>query len=122
MLKKTIWFLSYSRGHQLPESPPDSGSENPYSPSETQAHAIAVPQTVLGANYMLVQDHIPAHEILQQNGEYIYEELKTDNIDPEVLRSNLSEVVVLPQDPSIVELGIRTVRHDLGLADVYQNR
>ncbi|XP_075988632.1 uncharacterized protein LOC142984753 [Anticarsia gemmatalis] len=103
-------------GHQLPESPPDSGSENPYSPSETQGHAISIPQTVL-SDYMLVHDHIPTHEILQQSSEYIYEELKSDNIE-----HNLNDVVVLPQDPSIVELGIRTVRHDLGLGDVYQNR
>ncbi|XP_026734504.1 uncharacterized protein LOC113498623 isoform X1 [Trichoplusia ni] len=107
-------------GHQLPESPPDSGSENPYSPSETQVpHAIAVPQTVLSSDYMLVHDHLPTHEILQQNGDYIYEELKSDNID---LRNNLNDVVVLPQDSNIVELGIRTVRHDLGLGDVYSNR
>ncbi|KAJ8706326.1 hypothetical protein PYW08_010952 [Mythimna loreyi] len=99
-------------GHQLPESPPDSGSEHPYSPSETQvSHAIAVPQTVLSSDYMLVHDH----EILQQNGDYI-------NIDHDVLRTNLNDVVVLPQDSNIVELGIRTVRHDLGLGDVYQNR
>ncbi|PZC70987.1 hypothetical protein B5X24_HaOG214497, partial [Helicoverpa armigera] len=107
-------------GHQLPESPPDSGSENPYSPSETSvSHAISVPQTVLSSDYMLVHDHIPTHEILQQNGDYIYDELKSDH---EVLRSNLNDVVVLPQDSNIVELGIRTVRHDLGLGDVYQNR
>ncbi|XP_047038725.1 uncharacterized protein LOC124643720 isoform X2 [Helicoverpa zea] len=106
-------------GHQLPESPPDSGSENPYSPSETNvSHAISVPQTVLSSDYMLVHDHIPTHEILQQNGDYIYDELKSDH---EVLRSNLNDVVVLPQDSNIVELGIRTVRHDLGLGDVYQN-
>lgn len=108
-------------GHQLPESPPDSGSENPYSPSDPQvSHAISLPQTVLSSDYMLVHDHIPTQEILQQNGDYIYEELKADNIDG--LRSNLSDVVVLPQDSNIVELGIRTVRHDLGLGDVYQNR
>ncbi|KAF9786558.1 hypothetical protein SFRURICE_012166 [Spodoptera frugiperda] len=107
-------------GHQLPESPPDSGSENPYSPSDPQvSHAISLPQTVLSSDYMLVHDHIPTQEILQQNGDYIYEELKADNIDG--LRSNLSDVVVLPQDSNIVELGIRTVRHDLGLGDVYQN-
>ncbi|XP_072948482.1 uncharacterized protein [Epargyreus clarus] len=109
-------------GHQLPESPPDSGSENPYSPSENQvSHTIAVSQTVLGPDYMLVHDHLPTHEILQQNGDYIYEELKSDNIEHEVLRSNLNDVVVLPQDPNIVELGIRTVRHDLGLDPLYQN-
>ncbi|XP_026322620.1 uncharacterized protein LOC113232191 isoform X2 [Hyposmocoma kahamanoa] len=108
-------------GHQLPESPPDSGSENPYSPSETHVpHAIAVSQSVLGSDYMLVHDHMPTHEILQQNGDYIYEELKSDSIDHDVLRSNLNDVVVLPQDPNIVELGIRTVRHDL--LDPYQNR
>lgn len=73
---------------------------------------------------MLVPDHITSHELLQQNGDYIYEELKTDNINHEVLRSNLNDVVVLPQDPSIVELGLRSVRHDLGLSDPisYQNR
>ncbi|XP_049883679.1 uncharacterized protein LOC126379114 isoform X2 [Pectinophora gossypiella] len=109
-------------GHQLPESPPDSGSENPYSPSEQVPHAIAVSQTVLGSDYMLVHDHIPTHEILQQNGDYIYEELKSDSIDHEVLRSNLNDVVVLPQDPNIVELGIRTVRHDLSMEPMYQNR
>ncbi|XP_068622001.1 uncharacterized protein [Battus philenor] len=111
-------------GHQLPESPPDSGSENPYSPSETQVpHTIAVSQNALGADYMLVHDHIPTHEILQQNGDYIYEELKSDNLDHEVLRGGLNDVVVLPQDPNIVELGIRTVRHDLGLDPItYQNR
>nr|XP_021206634.2 uncharacterized protein LOC101741591 isoform X2 [Bombyx mori] len=109
-------------GHQLPESPPDSGSENPYSPSETQVHTIAVPQTVLNAEYMLVHEHLPTHEILQQNGDYIYEELKSDNLDQDVLRSNLNDVVVLPQDQNL-ELGIRQVRHDLGLTDsVYPNR
>lgn len=72
---------------------------------------------------MLVPDHITSHEMLHQNGDYIYEELKADNIDHEVLRNNLNEVVVLPQDPNI-DLGLRTVRHDLGLADqiAYQNR
>ncbi|KPJ18399.1 Myelin gene regulatory factor [Papilio machaon] len=112
-------------GHQLPESPPDSGSENPYSPSEPghAAHSIAVSQTALAGDYMLVHDHIPTHEILQQNGDYIYEELKSDNLDHEVLRGNLNDVVVIPQDPNIVELGIRTVRHDLGLDQItYQNR
>ncbi|CAG4949617.1 unnamed protein product [Parnassius apollo] len=111
-------------GHQLPESPPDSGSENPYSPSETQvSHTIAVTQTALGADYMLVHEPISTHEILQQSGDYIYEELKSDNLDHEVLRTNLNDVVVLPQDPNIVELGIRTVRHDLGLDPItYQNR
>ncbi|CAH0712941.1 unnamed protein product, partial [Brenthis ino] len=111
-------------GHQLPESPPDSGSENPYSPDTQVSHTIAVSQTVLGTDYMLVPDHITSHEILQQNGEYIYEELKTDNIDHEVLRSNLNDVVILPQDPNIVELGLRTVRHDMTLSDPisYQNR
>ncbi|XP_052738755.1 uncharacterized protein LOC112045120 isoform X1 [Bicyclus anynana] len=111
-------------GHQLPESPPDSGSENPYSPETQVSHTIAVSQTVLGADYMLVPDHMTPHEILQQNGDYIYEELKTDNIDHEVLRSNLNDVVVLPQDANIVDLGLRSVRHDLGLADpiAYQNR
>lgn len=105
----------------MPESPPDSGSENPYSPSEAQVpHAIAVSQSVLGSDYMLVHDHMPTHEILQQNGDYIYEELKSDSIDHDVLRSNLNDVVVLPQDPNIVELGIRTVRPDL--LDPYQNR
>ncbi|CAH2988312.1 unnamed protein product [Chilo suppressalis] len=106
-------------GHQLPESPPDSGSENPYSPSEQVPHTITVSQTVLGPDYMLVHDHIANHEILQPEGEYIYEELKSDNLDHDVLRSNLNDVVVLPQDPNIVELGIRTVRQDLGL-DPYQ--
>ncbi|KAL0809320.1 hypothetical protein ABMA28_011530 [Loxostege sticticalis] len=105
-------------GHQLPESPPDSGSENPYSPSEVP-HTITVPQTVLSTDYMLVHDHITNHEILQPEGDYIYEELKSDNLDHEVLRNNLNDVVVLPQDPNIVELGIRTVRHDLGLSDPY---
>lgn len=68
---------------------------------------------------MLVHDHITNHEILQPEGDYIYEELKSDNLDHEVLRNNLNDVVVLPQDPNIVELGIRTVRHDLGLSDPY---
>lgn len=107
-------------GHQLPESPPDSGSENPYSPSENQGHAINVPQTVLGQDYMLVPEHIQTHDILQQNGDYICGDLKS-NIDHGVLRSNLNDVLVLPQDSSIVDLGIRTVRNDLGLGDVYQN-
>lgn len=72
---------------------------------------------------MLVHEHIPTHEILQQNGDYIYEELKSDNIDHDVLRNNLNDVVVLPQDPNIVELGIRSVRHDMGLDSIaYQNR
>lgn len=72
---------------------------------------------------MLVHDHMPTHEILQQNGDYIYEELKSDNLDHEVLRGNLNDVVILPHDPGIVELGIRTVRHDLGLDPIgYQNR
>ncbi|KAG6455879.1 uncharacterized protein LOC115447169 isoform X1 [Manduca sexta] len=102
-------------GHQLPESPPDSGSENPYSPSDPQPHTITVPQTVLSSEYMLVHDHIPPHEILQQNGEYIYEELKSDNIE-----NNLGEVVVLPQD-GIVDLGMRQVRHDI-IDPMYQNR
>lgn len=85
-------------------------------------HTIAVPQTVLNAEYMLVHEHLPTHEILQQNGDYIYEELKSDNLDQDVLRSNLNDVVVLPQDQNL-ELGIRQVRHDLGLTDsVYQNR
>jgi hypothetical protein len=39
----------------------------------------------------------------------------------QVLRDDLNDVVVLPQDPNIVELGIRTVRHDLTL-DPYQGR
>nr|XP_026483514.1 uncharacterized protein LOC113391683 isoform X2 [Vanessa tameamea] len=110
-------------GHQLPESPPDSGSENPYSPETQVSHTIAVSQTVLGADYMLVPDHITSHEILHQNGDYIYEELKADNIDHEVLRNNLNEVVVLPQDSNI-DLGLRTVRHDMGLSEqiAYQNR
>ncbi|XP_045457857.1 uncharacterized protein LOC123668107 [Melitaea cinxia] len=110
-------------GHQLPESPPDSGSENPYSPETQVSHTIAVSQTVLGTDYMLVPEHITSHEMLHQNGDYIYEELKADNIDHEVLRNNLNEVVVLPQDPNI-DLGLRTVRHDLGLTDqiAYQNR
>ncbi|CAH2056237.1 unnamed protein product, partial [Iphiclides podalirius] len=110
-------------GHQLPESPPDSGSENPYSPSEAQApHTITVSQTALGGDYMLVHGHIPTHEILHQNGDYIYEELKSDSLDHEVLRANMGDVVVLPQDP-VVELGMRTVRHDLGLDPIsYQNR
>ncbi|KAM3955671.1 uncharacterized protein ACR2FA_010388 [Aphomia sociella] len=107
-------------GHQLPESPPDSGSENPYSPEQVP-HAIAVSQTVLGSDYMLVHDHITNHEILQQDGDYIYEELKSDNLEHDVLRNNLGDVVVLPTDPNIVELGIRTVRHDLSL-DPYHNR
>lgn len=113
-----------SRGHQLPESPPDSGSENPYSPETQVSHTIAVSQTVLGADYMIVPDHMTPHEILHQNGDYIYEELKTDNIDHEVLRSNLNDVVVLPQDANIVDLGLRSVRHDMGLSDpiAYQNR
>lgn len=90
-------------GHQLPESPPDSGSENPYSPAEPQVPHIAVPQTVLPADYMLVHDHM-SQEILQQSGDYIYEELKSDNIN---------DVVVMPQDTNIVDMGIRSVRHDL---------
>ncbi|XP_060808876.1 uncharacterized protein LOC106143034 [Amyelois transitella] len=102
--------------HQLPESPPDSGSENPYSPSEQVQHAIS--HTVLGGEYMLVQDHIN-HEILQE-GNYIYEELKSDNLDHDVLRDNLNNVVVLPAD-NMVELGIRAVRNDL-VIDPYQTR
>ncbi|KOB74836.1 Oxidoreductase alpha (Molybdopterin) subunit [Operophtera brumata] len=82
-------------GHQLPESPPDSGSENPYSPD---ALPLSVP-----TDYMLIQD-LPSHEMLAQSGDYIYEELKSDD----VLRSNLGGVVVL--------------NHDLGLESMYQNR
>lgn len=104
------------RGHQLPESPPDSGSENPYSPETQVSHTIAVSQTVLGTDYMLVPEHMTSHEILQQNGDYIYEELKSDSIDHEVLRNNLNDVVVLPADQNL-DLGIRSVRHDLGLTE-----
>ncbi|XP_041970512.1 uncharacterized protein LOC121726930 [Aricia agestis] len=93
-------------GHQLPESPPDSGSENPYSPETQVSHTIAVSQTVLGADYMLVPEHIN-HEIL--HNDYIYEELKDD----EALRTDLNDVVVLPQDN--MDLGLRTVRHDLAI-------
>ncbi|KAJ0182952.1 hypothetical protein K1T71_000928 [Dendrolimus kikuchii] len=96
-------------GHQLPESPPDSGSENPYSPSDSQVSHIAVTQNVLPTDYMLVHDHM-SQEILQQNGDYIYEELKPDNMEHEVLRSNLNDVVVMPQDSGIVELGISQMR------------
>ncbi|XP_032525697.2 uncharacterized protein LOC116776581 [Danaus plexippus] len=103
-------------GHQLPESPPDSGSENPYSPETQVSHTIAVSQTVLGTDYMLVPEHMTSHEILQQNGDYIYEELKSDSIDHEVLRNNLNDVVVLPADQNL-DLGIRSVRHDLGLTE-----
>ncbi|XP_053621930.1 uncharacterized protein LOC128681784 isoform X2 [Plodia interpunctella] len=106
-------------GHQLPESPPDSGSENPYSPSEQVHQHTIVSHTVLGSDYMLVQEHLN-HDILQQDGGYIYEELKSDNLDHEVLRDNLSNVVVLPSDPNIVELGIRAVRNDI--LDPYQAR
>ncbi|KAI8433369.1 hypothetical protein MSG28_015410 [Choristoneura fumiferana] len=104
--------------HQLPESPPDSGSEHPYSP-ESQAHIVS--QTVLGPDYVLVHDHMPPHELIQPGGDYMYEELKSDNLEHEVLRNNLSDVVVMPQDG--MDLGIRTVRHDLGLDPIaYQNR
>ncbi|CAK1546547.1 unnamed protein product [Leptosia nina] len=102
-------------GHQLPESPPDSGSENPYSPDTQVSHTIAVSQTILTPDYMLLPEHLNIHEVLQ-NGEYIYDEMK-DNIDHEVLRND----VVVMQDPG--ELGLRGVRHDMGLSEpVYQNR
>ncbi|KAI5632485.1 NDT80 / phoG like DNA-binding family domain-containing protein [Phthorimaea operculella] len=103
-------------GHPLPESPPDSGSENPYSPSETTPHTIQVSQ--LAGDYMLVHDHLPTHEILQQNGDYIYEELKSDNLDHEVMRNGLNDVMVIQQDHNIVELGIRSHMVD----PMYQNR
>ncbi|XP_045508619.1 uncharacterized protein LOC123704329 isoform X1 [Colias croceus] len=91
-------------GHQLPESPPDSGSENPYSPDTQVSHTISVSQTILGPDYMLVPEHLNIHEVLQ-NGEYIYEELK----------DNLDDVVVMPDS----DLGLR-VREML--PEPYQNR
>ncbi|XP_038220032.1 uncharacterized protein LOC119838246 isoform X2 [Zerene cesonia] len=94
-------------GHQLPESPPDSGSENPYSPDTQVSHTISVSQTILGPDYMLVPEHLNIHEVLQ-NGEYIYEELK----------DNLDDVVVMPES----DLGLRTVRHEMLPETVYQNR
>ncbi|XP_061728088.1 uncharacterized protein LOC133533140 isoform X2 [Cydia pomonella] len=66
--------------HQLPESPPDSGSENPYSPDTT--HIPVLPEYV-----------VPSHLTELVPGDYMYEELK-DNLD----------VVVMPQE---VELGGR---------------
>ncbi|VVD02619.1 unnamed protein product [Leptidea sinapis] len=98
-------------GHQLPESPPDSSSENPYSPETQVSHTLAVSQTILGADYMLVPEHINLHEVLQHNGEYIYEEIK-DNLEPEALRTP-SDVLVLPDE--IIR------NRDVGMPD-YQNR
>ncbi|XP_048004088.1 myelin regulatory factor isoform X2 [Leguminivora glycinivorella] len=63
--------------HQLPESPPDSGSEHPYSPDT------AIP--------VLPEYVVPSHLQELVPGDYMYEELK-DNLD----------VVVMPQE---VELG-----------------
>lgn len=109
------WPAFSFRGHQLPDSPPDSGSENPYSPTENH-----VPQAIaisLNEPYMLVQDHI-SHDILQQNGDYIYEELKPDSMD----HGALNDVVVLQE--SNLDLSRTVLRHDIGLHDptAYQSR
>ncbi|XP_047513313.1 uncharacterized protein LOC125055110 isoform X1 [Pieris napi] len=100
-------------GHQLPDSPPDSGSENPYSPDTHVSQSIAVSQTILAPDYMLLPEHLNIHEVLQ-NEEYIYDEIK-DNIEQDVLRN---DVVVMQES----DLGLRSVRHELGLEPVYQNR
>ncbi|CAG9135137.1 unnamed protein product [Plutella xylostella] len=143
--------------HQLPESPPDSGSENPYSPElTTQA---------LAPEYLLVHDPLPAHELMQGGG-FMYEErlgdvavlpqgsrytprlarsyspeLATQALAPEYLlvhdplpahklmqgggfmyEERLGDVNVLPQDPNLADLGLRPVRHDLGLTDITYTR
>ncbi|GBP20470.1 Myelin regulatory factor [Eumeta japonica] len=110
--RKSIYNKKY-QSHQLPESPPDSGSENPYSPSEQVPQAIPVSQTVLSADYMLVHDPTPVtHDMLHQNGNFIYEELKSDNVNQEILRTNLNDVVVL-EDSSIVDIGRTGLRHEM---------
>lgn len=103
------------RGHQLPESPPDSGSENPYSPTENQvSQAIAVS---LNEPYML--DHL-SQELIQQNGDYIYEELKGHNLEHDI-RESINEVVVLQSTPNI-DLNRQILPDELTLNDQYQNR